>query len=78
MTKPVPLTCKQTVEHLSDFVDRELSPDEAAQVEVHLARCADCAQEFQFEETVLTRLKATLRRVKAPPGLLDRIRALLG
>ena len=78
MNKPTPLNCTQCVDRLADFVDRELTQAEVAQVEAHLDRCVDCSQEFRFEGAVLESLKATLRRVRAPESLRERIRAMLG
>jgi len=78
MNTPTPMNCSQCVERLGDFLDRELSGEEVALVESHLERCGDCAREFRFEGAVVDGLKATLRRVKAPPSLMERIRALLG
>jgi len=77
MNKPAPLNCTQCVDRLADFVDRELTADEVAQVEAHLDRCVDCSQEFWFEGAMLESLKATLRRVRAPESLMARIRRLI-
>lgn len=71
------LNCRQCVDRLADFVDRELSADEVRQVEAHLEACATCAREFRFESAMVASLKTTLRRVQAPASLLERIRALL-
>lgn len=78
MNAPTPMSCKQCVERLGDFLDRELTSEEVALVNSHLDHCADCAREFRFEGAVVESLKATLRRVKAPPTLLERIRRLIG
>jgi anti-sigma factor (TIGR02949 family) len=77
MNSPSPLTCQQTFERLADYLDRELSPVEVARVEEHLAVCEVCAREYRFEGTVLRCLKDKLRRIAAPPQLLDRIRQAL-
>lgn len=78
MNAPTHLSCKQCADQLADFLDRELTSEEVKLVEGHLDRCGDCAREFRFEGAVVDSLKATLRRVQAPPTLMDRIRALLG
>jgi len=46
-------------------------------VEHHLEECFGCSREFRFEGAVLESIKVTLRRVQAPPSLLDRIRESL-
>ena len=74
MTKPTPLSCKDCVDRLSDFVDRELSAEEITAVEQHLEECFGCSREFRFEGAMLESIKVTLRRVQAPPSLLEKIR----
>jgi anti-sigma factor (TIGR02949 family) len=74
MTGPGHLNCKQCVDRLGDFVDRELSTEELAAVEQHLEQCFGCSREFRFEGAVLESIKVTLRRVQAPPSLLEKIR----
>ena len=78
MTRPTHLNCRQCVERLGDFVDRELSADELAAIERHLEECFGCSREFRFEGAVLESIKVTLRRVQAPPSLLQKIRDKLG
>ncbi len=78
MNPPTHLSCQQCADQLADFLDRELSREEVKLVEAHLDGCGDCAREFRFEGAVVDCLKATLRRVKAPPTLLERIRRLIG
>jgi len=73
MEKPSPLNCREAFERLDDFLDRELTPAEAAEVERHLAVCAHCAGEYAFEAAVLEGLKRRLRRITAPPELVQRI-----
>jgi anti-sigma factor (TIGR02949 family) len=77
MTKPGHLTCTECVNRLGDFVDRELTAEEIAAVELHLEECFGCSREFRFEGAVLESIKVTLRRVQAPPSLIDRIRKRL-
>ena len=74
MTRRGHLNCKDCVDRLGDFVDRELSSEDIAAVEQHLEECFGCSREFRFEGAVLESIKVTLRRVQAPPSLMDRIR----
>jgi mycothiol system anti-sigma-R factor len=71
---PDRLTCEEMFRRLDDYLDRELSPVELARVESHLANCARCAGEYEFDATVLDRIRASVARVQAPPSLLERIR----
>jgi anti-sigma factor (TIGR02949 family) len=66
-------TCEEVFRRLDEYLDRELAPDEAARVRVHLETCAACASEYAFEESVLLTVKAKLRRVDIPPALRTRI-----
>ena len=38
------LNCKETLAHLDDYLDRELSPQEIKQVEWHLRICHHCSK----------------------------------
>ena len=44
------MNCRECVDRLEQLVDRELSPLEAAEVQMHLENCPDCTDRFQFEE----------------------------
>jgi|KBSSwiStaDraftv2_1062776.scaffolds.fasta_scaffold3399485_2 anti-sigma factor (TIGR02949 family) len=77
MNKPTHLSCKDCVDRLGDFVDRELTAEEITAVEQHLEECFGCSREFRFEGAVLESIKVTLRRVQAPPSLLEKIRRSL-
>jgi anti-sigma factor (TIGR02949 family) len=70
-------SCAETFKRLDDYVDRELTPEEAQEVARHLERCARCADEFAVESDLLEMLKEKLRHIAAPPGLMDRIRRRL-
>ena len=71
------VTCEDAFRKLDDFLDRELSDDELARIRGHLAICAACASEFEFERSVLDGVRAKLRHVHAPPDLLSRISSRL-
>lgn len=73
MSGPDRYTCEQAFKRLDDYVDRELSPEEQRLVHEHLQTCQSCASEFTFEASVLDGVRDRLRRIAAPPGLLDRV-----
>jgi predicted anti-sigma-YlaC factor YlaD len=66
-------TCEETFRRLDDYLDRELSPEELRLVEEHLAVCAFCVLEFQFEAHVLEQVRAKLRAIPPPHDLLGRV-----
>lgn len=70
-------TCQDVFRRLDDYLDRELSPDEIVRVEAHLADCAVCAAEHRFERQVLEGVRARLRRIAAPAGLLRKVQAAI-
>lgn len=74
MNQPSRFDCAQAFARLEDYLDRELTPEEIRRIEEHLALCEVCAREFQFEAGILCALKEKLRRIAAPPDLVERIR----
>lgn len=53
------LTCKQLVEHASDFLDARLSLRERLSVRVHLALCVNCRRfirQMKVSQAVLRQL----------------------
>ena len=66
-------TCEETFRRLDDYLDRELTPDEMRLIEGHLQECAACSREFVFEAGIIQAVRGKLRRLDAPPTLLDRI-----
>ncbi len=72
------LNCRETFRKLDDYIDRELTPAEQQAVAEHLEDCARCAAEFEMEREMLEALKAKLRRIAAPQGLMEKITAKLG
>ena len=77
MSPPSRLSCREVFARLADYVDRELTADETAEVATHLEKCAHCASEYRFEEEVLACLKAKLRRIDLPADLQQRVRDLI-
>ncbi|MFI5208687.1 MAG: anti-sigma factor family protein [Gemmatimonadales bacterium] len=67
--------CAETLKHLDDYLDRELSPKEIAEVEAHLAECSDCHDEFSVERELLDCVREKLRHLRVPADLMKRIAA---
>ncbi len=66
-------TCEDVLRRLDDYVDRELSAAEMQRVREHLESCALCVSECAFEVSLLEELRPKLRRIAAPPELIDRV-----
>jgi len=68
--------CKEAVNRLYQYLDRELSDDEQNVVRQHLDRCPPCLDLFHFEENVLTFVGNRCRETTAPPSLRDKVQKL--
>jgi anti-sigma factor (TIGR02949 family) len=58
---PRPIDCRDAVERLYEYLDRELTPELRAEVERHLTECAGCFKQFEFERGFLRFLEARAR-----------------
>ena len=67
------MDCKKLREIMDAYVDRELSPEAAAQAETHIAECNGCRRAVEG----LTRLREAVRtaagKPEAPAHLLERV-----
>ena len=70
-------SCEEAFLRLDDYLDRELPADQMDCVREHLERCAICASEVEFEQTVIDDVRGKLRRIRAPAELMTRISALI-
>ena len=66
-------TCEDAFKKLDDFLDRELSPEEIELVQRHLSKCAQCAEAYDFEGSMLQCVRSKIERLDLPSGLLNRI-----
>ncbi len=72
-----PSTCAEVFARLADYLDRELSSEEARAVEEHLEVCEVCAAEFRFEASVISGIKERVRRNALPESLRMRVTSML-
>lgn len=78
MSEPLDrVTCEEAFRRLDDFMDRELGTEEMRLIHEHLAICAQCTREFNFEISVVNGVRNKLSHIAAPAGLLARILASL-
>lgn len=70
------LNCRETVERLFGYLDRQLSEEETIEVRRHLDRCPHCEDHFRFEEGILTRVHDVCMEVETPSDLRDRVMKL--
>jgi anti-sigma factor (TIGR02949 family) len=65
--------CEDTFRRLQDYLDRELSEEEARLVREHLEGCGICAEEYVFESAILRRVRRCLQDEEVPEELLRRV-----
>jgi anti-sigma factor RsiW len=65
VSQPAPLTCRELVELVTDYLEGALSPEDRDRFEAHLATCDGCSKYMrQMRETV--RLTGMLREDQIP------------
>lgn len=63
------MDCQDCLGRLYTFLDKELSPEDVAEVQRHLARCDGCSDHFAFEERFLDRIRGASVDERAPERL---------
>ena len=72
------MTCRDVIEHLWDYLDGELSPDQNQAVAAHLAECARCYPQYRFQYAFLELLVRNRERIPPPSReTVDRLRRLI-
>lgn len=72
------MTCRDVIEHLWDYLDGELSPDQNQAVAAHLAECARCYPQYRFQYAFLELLVRNRERIPPPSReAVDRLRRLI-
>ena len=71
------ITCKNCVEALHPYLDRELSDEDISQVRVHLDACRGCLHMFQFEASLRRLVRVRCQEQHAPAWLRERVAANL-
>lgn len=66
-------TCDEVLERVHEFLDGELAPEAASQVQRHLTACASCFPRFEHERAFLAFLHRHARIEQAPPSLRRRV-----
>jgi anti-sigma factor (TIGR02949 family) len=65
------------MQRLWEFLDGELGPEETAAFHTHLAMCATCYPQYNFEKTFLDALAASKCETCAPQVLRSKLAAAL-
>jgi mycothiol system anti-sigma-R factor len=67
------ITCRDCVQALNPYIDRELSDAELAHVREHLELCGSCLHVFKFEESVRRLVRVRCQEQSAPESLRAKI-----
>jgi mycothiol system anti-sigma-R factor len=67
------MNCRECLEQLYEYLDRELTPDAEREIRKHLADCPPCVEHQDFEALFLKFLHARCSAQSAPPALRRRI-----
>jgi anti-sigma factor RsiW len=69
-------TCREAIARMSEFLGRELSPVDAAQLMLHLATCAPCRAYLRTLRRTI-RLAGRAADVEMPEEMKRRLKAFL-
>jgi anti-sigma factor (TIGR02949 family) len=67
------MKCRECIEHLYEYLDRELTPAVETEIRAHLTHCPPCGHKFDFEAAFQKFVKAKTRAHGCPPELKQRI-----
>ena len=72
------MTCRHVMDHLWEYLDGELPPDQAQAIAAHLAECGRCYPQYRFQFAFLELLVRNRERVPPPSqAVVDRLRRLI-
>jgi anti-sigma factor (TIGR02949 family) len=71
------IDCRMALEHLQDYLKREITEELAVEIKQHLERCRPCLNHVRFEENFLVMLANRAGRTTCPDVLRARIMAAL-
>ena len=67
------MNCRECVDHLYEYLDRELTPAVEQEIRAHLEACPPCGEQHDFEAIFLRFLRARCAAHEAPPALRRRV-----
>jgi mycothiol system anti-sigma-R factor len=67
------INCRDCVQALNSYIDRELSDDDIVQVREHLVECGGCLHIYKFEESLRKLVRVRCQEQSAPEALRARI-----
>jgi mycothiol system anti-sigma-R factor len=67
------INCRDCVQVLNTYLDRELSDDDIVQVREHLVACGGCLHLYQFEDSLRRLVRVRCQEQSAPETLRVRV-----
>lgn len=67
------MKCRECVDHLYEYLDRELTPELEREIRAHLDGCPPCGEHYDFENLFLKFVRVRCRAQGAPLALRRRI-----
>ena len=71
------ISCLEVIRELSNYVDKDVTPELRAQITAHLPTCAHCTAVYDGLRNTIT-LIGDNRSFQLPMGFSQRLRAKLG
>ena len=72
------VACSEAAKICDSFIDGEASMGERLRILVHICECDNCAGLFRQKSTLKQLIRASARKLTAPPALRFAVRAQLG
>jgi mycothiol system anti-sigma-R factor len=70
------MDCRDVIDELYLYLDRELTPEETRHIEEHLNACSPCFELVRFESGVSKLIKRDCGSERAPERLKERLAAI--
>ena len=67
------INCRDCVQALNSYIDRELSDEDIVQVRGHLVECGGCLHIYKFEDSLRRLVRVRCQEESAPEALRARI-----
>ncbi|GBD32232.1 MAG: hypothetical protein KatS3mg081_2031 [Gemmatimonadales bacterium] len=71
------MNCHEAAARVYEYLDRELTPEVALEIERHLEACPACYDHFEFQRAFLELLARRGAAIRAPEELRRRVEELL-
>ncbi|MFL5402525.1 MAG: zf-HC2 domain-containing protein [Gemmatimonadales bacterium] len=69
------MECEAVLFRLWEYLDRQVGPEEAVSIQVHLSGCPDCYPAYCCDRALLQLLSRQRTRCSAPAALIAAVRA---